>query len=98
MPRRLRKPWLVIRFLGYNNSLNKKDAAITGSVVIEEDNRVFNRMLFVFPDGKIVHYDKKHTFTLAGENNVYTAGEKQVIVNYKGWKICPLVWISKPIG
>ncbi|MAX71576.1 MAG: nitrilase family protein, partial [Flavobacteriaceae bacterium] len=37
------------------------------------------------------HYDKRHTFTLAGEHKVYTAGNEKVIFNYKGWKICPLV-------
>jgi predicted amidohydrolase len=43
------------------------------------------------PDGHIDYYDKKHLFTLAGENEVYSAGTKKLIVTYKGWKICPLI-------
>lgn len=70
---------------------SKKQAAITGSLVIEEGNHYYNRLLFVHPDGTIETYDKRHTFTLAGEDKVYTAGVKKLIVNYKGWKICPLI-------
>ncbi len=70
---------------------SKKQFAITGSLVIEEDGNFYNRMVFVHPNGKIEHYDKRHRFTLAGEHKVYTAGSKKIIVDYKGWKICPLV-------
>lgn len=69
----------------------KKQVAITGSLVIKENNKYYNRLIFVFPDGNIKHYDKRHTFTLAGENKVYTVGSKKLIVNYNGWKICPLI-------
>ncbi len=68
-----------------------KKTAITGSVVIEESGNFYNRMLFVFPSGEIEHYDKRHLFTLAGEEKVYTAGNKKLIVDYLGWKICPMV-------
>ncbi|NND88532.1 MAG: amidohydrolase [Flavobacteriaceae bacterium] len=69
----------------------KYKAAITGSVIIEENGDYFNRLFFVFPDGSYEKYDKKHTFTLAGEDKVYQAGKDRLIVNYKGWRICPLV-------
>ena len=69
----------------------KKQSAITGSLVIKEHNHYYNRMVFVYPDGKMDHYDKRHTFTLAGEDKVYTPGSKKIFVDYKGWKICPLV-------
>ena len=68
-----------------------KNCAITGSIVIEENGNFYNRMLFVFPSGEIQHYDKRHLFTLAGEEKVYTAGTQKLIVDYLGWKICPLV-------
>ncbi|WP_299366050.1 amidohydrolase [Winogradskyella sp.] len=69
----------------------EKKAAITGSLVIYEHKNYFNRLVFVEPSGKITHYNKRHTFTLAGEHNVYTAGVEKVIVDYKDWKICPLI-------
>jgi predicted amidohydrolase len=69
----------------------KYKTAITGSVIISEENNFYNRLFFVFPDGSFQKYDKKHTFTLAKENETYSSGNERLIVNYKGWKICPLV-------
>ncbi|WP_329806702.1 nitrilase family protein [Flavobacterium facile] len=65
-----------------------KNCAITGSLVIAENKSYYNRMVFVFPNGDIQHYDKKHLFTLAGEDKIYTSGTEKVIVNYNNWKIC----------
>lgn len=65
-----------------------KNCAITGSLIIAENENFYNRMVFVFPNGKIQHYDKKHLFTLAGEDKVYTSGNEKVVVNYNNWKIC----------
>ena len=67
---------------------NANNCAITGSLVITENDNFYNRMVFVFPNGEIQYYDKKHLFTLAGEDKIYTSGKEKVIVNYKGWKIC----------
>ncbi|RED46650.1 putative amidohydrolase [Winogradskyella eximia] len=68
-----------------------KQMAIMGSLVVSENNNFYNRMVCVEPSGTITTYDKRHTFTLAGEHNVYTAGTEKVLFNYKGWRICPLV-------
>jgi len=68
-----------------------KNCAIIGSLVITENENYYNRLVFVFPTGEIQHYDKRHLFTLAGEDKVYTSGTQKLIVNYKGFKICPLV-------
>ena len=68
-----------------------KNCAITGSLVIEEKGNYYNRLVFVFPNGDIKSYDKRHLFTLAGEHKSYTAGIDKLIVEYKGFRICPLV-------
>jgi omega-amidase len=68
-----------------------KNLAITGSIIIKENNNFYNRLVFVFPSGEIQFYDKRHLFTLAGEDKVYTSGKKKLIIDYKGWKICPLI-------
>ncbi|MBA6156865.1 amidohydrolase [Tenacibaculum sp. S7007] len=66
-------------------------SAITGSVIIKENDHYFNRLLFVHPYGEIDFYDKKHTFTLAGEHEVFSSGNNKTFVSYKGWEICPLI-------
>nr|WP_315159849.1 amidohydrolase [uncultured Flavobacterium sp.] len=68
-----------------------KNAAITGSLVITDNGNFYNRLVFVFPSGKVQFYDKRHLFTLAGEDKKYTAGKDKVIINYLGWKICPQI-------
>jgi len=68
-----------------------KNSAITGSLVITENDNFYNRLVFVFPSGEVQFYDKRHLFTLAGEDEIYTAGKQKLIVEYKGWKICPLI-------
>ena len=69
----------------------EKEAALMGSIVFFEDSTYTNRLFFVEPDGKIATYDKRHTFTLAGEDRIYRAGSEKLIVDYKGFKICPMV-------
>jgi predicted amidohydrolase len=68
-----------------------KNCAITGSLVIKENGNYYNRLVFVFPNGKIKTYDKRHLFSLAGEDQVYTSGTEKLIVDYNGFKICPLI-------
>ncbi len=69
----------------------QKQAAIVGSVAIKDNSDYYNRLFFVHPNGLVDTYDKKHTFTLAGEDKVYKRGNSKVIVNYKGFKIQPLI-------
>jgi len=66
-------------------------AVICGSVQLRVDDHVFNRLLWVSPDGSVQHYDKRHLFRYANEHKRYAAGHKRLIVEYKGWRICPLV-------
>lgn len=60
---------------------------LTGSVIIEENGHYYNRLLWVLPDGKTGVYDKRHRFAFAGEDKEYTAGNKRLIAQVKGWKI-----------
>jgi predicted amidohydrolase len=63
-------------------------AAIGGSVVIGENGARYNRFLFVTPDGQVTHYDKRHLFAYQGEHKRYTAGNRRVVVPFRGWRIC----------
>ena len=69
----------------------ENEIAITGSLVIKEDKKFYNRLVFVHPNGKIETYNKRHSFTLAGEDKVYTSGKEKLIIEYKGWQICTLI-------
>ena len=66
----------------------KLNAVMGGSLVIQEGAYFYNRFIMVTPTEKVMYYDKRHTFTLAGEHKVYRAGENEGIFDYQGWKIC----------
>jgi predicted amidohydrolase len=66
---------------------HEKVCIVCGSLMFEEADRFYNRMIWMTPDGKYVNYDKRHLFTLGEEHSHYSAGDKQVTVECKGWKI-----------
>jgi predicted amidohydrolase len=64
---------------------------ITGSVIVREDERCYNRLVWARPDGTLEHYDKRHLFRMANEQRHYAAGSRRLIVELKGWRICPMI-------
>jgi predicted amidohydrolase len=66
-------------------------SAFVASVMIEDDGKYYNRAFFVFPDGEYLCYDKRHLFSYGGEDKKFTAGKSRLVVEYLGWRICPLV-------
>jgi predicted amidohydrolase len=65
----------------------EKKAIITGSLIIEENGKYYNRLIWMLPNGQLGYYDKRHLFAFAGEDQHYTAGKKRLIASVKGWKI-----------
>ena len=64
---------------------------LTGSLVVEEQGRYFNRLLWMPPDGKPGWYDKRHLFRMAGEHQVYAAGNTRPVFRLGDWRVLPLV-------
>ena len=69
----------------------KKQCAIAGSLMIKENNKTFNRLVWISKNGKISTYDKRHLFSLVKENKFLSKGDKRIIIEEQGWKICPLI-------
>ena len=66
-------------------------ADVAGSLIIREGNSVFNRLVWVKPEGGVYHYDKRHLFRMAGEGESFSDGTERIIVEIQGWKVLPLV-------
>ena len=66
-------------------------SVICGSIAVREKNHYYNRLYWMRPDGSSAHYDKRHLFRMGQEHDHYTAGDKRLIVDQNGWKICPMV-------
>ena len=67
------------------------DADIAGSVIIAEEGRFYNRLLWAKPEGSVLHYDKRHLFRMAGEHETYAAGTANITVELKGWRLRPFI-------
>lgn len=69
----------------------KKNATVMGSIVFFEKGNYFNRLFAVDPQGSFATYDKRHTFTLAGEDKKYKKGDDRISIFVNGFKVCPLI-------
>lgn len=67
------------------------DTAICGSLIIAEGGTYRNRLVLVLPDGTVHSYDKKHLFSYAGEDRVFTAGCSLLTLQWRGWRIRPFI-------
>jgi predicted amidohydrolase len=73
----------------------EKKIILTGSVIIKAPSALegagheafYNRLIWMLPNGQFAHYDKRHRFAFAGEDEHYTAGSKRLIASVNGWKI-----------
>jgi omega-amidase len=67
------------------------DCVLTGSIIVADQGRYYNRLIWMRPDGSYSWYDKRHLFALGKEHLAYTPGDKRLIVELKGWNICPMI-------
>lgn len=68
-----------------------KNSVITGSFIVEDDGKVFNRLVWMKPSGKFETYDKRHLFSMSDEPKHFSAGDTRLFTEWKGWKICPMI-------
>lgn len=67
------------------------NAVVTASLMIREDSGVYNRLIWMRADGTYDTYDKRHLFSMSEEPDHFSAGTKKLMVDYRDWKICPMI-------
>jgi omega-amidase len=90
-PEKWAEPMFGDTFNWMKAKAKEHDAAITGSFICKEDGHYYNRLIWMQPDGTFYKYDKRHLFSLAGEQHHYTAGTERITIEWRGWRICPLI-------
>ena len=85
------EPWEGDTLAWMQQLATQTGVALTGSFMVEDGGQYTNRLAFVLPDGAVSHYDKRHLFAMAGEHEHYRPGLSRLIVEYRGWRICPLI-------
>ena len=85
------EPMNFTTFKWLKQQAKRTNAVITGSYIVKEGECFFNRLIWMRPDGSFETYDKRHLFRMGGEDKTFTAGTTRLIVELKGWRICPLI-------
>lgn len=69
----------------------EKKIILTGSAIIEDAGKYYNRLIWMLPNGEYGYYDKRHLFAYGDEDQHYAAGTERLITSVNGWKINLLV-------
>lgn len=70
---------------------SRKQTVIIGSLIIQEDDEYYNRLIWMRPDGTYDWYDKRHLFSYARENLSFSKGNRILVTEYKGWRFQPQI-------
>lgn len=65
----------------------ERKVILAGSLMIREEDRFVNRLVWMLPDGQYGYYDKRHCFGLAGERKHFTPGNRRLIASVNGWRV-----------
>lgn len=87
----LAEPMNLTTFRWMRQMADQTAAAVTGSYIVKENGRFYNRLIWMEPGGSFDVYDKRHLFRMAGEDKVFSSGTKRLIRHWRGWNVCPLI-------
>ena len=69
----------------------EKKCTVTASLIVDENSKFYNRLIWMRDDGTYELYDKRHLFRMGNEEKVYCPGKKRKLVELNGWRILPLI-------
>jgi omega-amidase len=90
-PKVTAKPWNGEALKWLIEQAQKKTCTITGTMAVEDEGFYYNRLFWVEANGNVKHYNKRHLFRMAKEEEHYRAGETKIIMQINDWNICPLI-------
>mgnify|MGYP001025022164 CR=1 FL=1 len=65
--------------------------AIAGSFIADTGGSLYNRAFFIEPSGDEYFEDKRHLFTMAGEDKIFSRGYSRMGVRFRGWNIAMVI-------
>ncbi len=78
-------------FTWMKNISETGNLGLCGSYIIKDQMSFFNRFVFVAPGEKTLYYDKRHLFSIGGENRIFTPGRKRLVFSFRGFRISPYI-------
>lgn len=73
------------------NISRKGNFGLCGSYIVKENSDFFNRWYFVTPENEFWQYDKRHLFSMGGEDKNFSVGKTRVIFSFRGIRITPSI-------
>jgi omega-amidase len=77
--------------LWMKNIAGEGNFGICGSYIVKENIHYYNRFVFVSTEKEIWQYDKRHLFSIAGEDKLFTPGNKRLTFEYSGIRMSPYI-------
>jgi len=90
-PAELSEPPVGETFLWMKDIAEKGNFGVCGSYIVKEGKHFFNRWVFVAPDNINWHYDKRHLFSMGGEDSLFSRGTSKLVFSFRGVKISPFI-------
>ena len=78
-------------FVWMKSIAEKGNFGLCGSYIVKENMNFFNRWVFVSPGNEVWHYDKRHLFSMGGEDKLFSAGKSRLIFSFRGVRITPYI-------
>lgn len=88
---KIAEPMNLTTFKWMKQQAASTNSVILGSIIVKDHDRFFNRLIWMQPDGDYRFYDKKHLFRMGEEHDHFSSGNRKLVIEWKGWKICPMV-------
>ena len=73
------------------NISKEYNCSVVGTLMIRQNKKIYNRLVWIKKSLEIFTYDKKHLFSIAKEDKYLSKGNDKIIIEQDGWKICPLI-------
>jgi len=87
----LSEPFDGETFAWMKSTAEKGNFGLCGSYIVKENMNFFNRWVFVSQGNEVLYYDKRHLFSMGGEDKLFSGGKSRLIFSFRGVKISPYI-------
>ena len=69
----------------------KGNFGLCGSYIVKENDNFYNRWVFVSPEKENWYYNKRHLFSMGGEDRFFSCGKDRLVFTFRGVRISPYI-------
>ena len=73
------------------DTARRKNVHLMGSLIIRDEGKIYNRFMWITPEGIGGQYDKRHLFRMGREDKYFQAGEERKVFSLGEFRIMPQI-------